>query len=139
MGAFIKIRAPIYSRRTLFDIAVAGPIAGFVVLLPALVLGIAYSKVIPGIANEGELVFGSPLLVEILERLMFPGVPSSDIYLHPIARAAWVGILATALNLLPIGQLDGGHILYSFVGERSRILSRILVVCLIPIGLALLV
>jgi membrane-associated protease RseP (regulator of RpoE activity) len=62
-------------------------------------------------------------------------VPAANIYLHPVARAAWVGVLATALNLLPIGQLDGGHILYSLLGERTRILSRILVVLLIPIGL----
>src|ERR1700736_2939236 len=70
-----------------------------------------------------------------MEWLVFPGVPSADIYLHPVARAAWVGVLATALNLLPIGQLDGGHILYSFIGQRAGALSRILVVLLIPIGL----
>ncbi len=113
-GAFIRIRAPIYSKRTLFDVAVAGPLAGFFLLLPALAVGIAWSKVIPGIAEQGEMLFGVPLIVRLLETAIFPGVPSSDIYLHPIARAAWVGVLATALNLLPIGQLDGGHILYSF-------------------------
>jgi membrane-associated protease RseP (regulator of RpoE activity) len=134
-GAFIRIRAPLYSRRALFDVAVAGPLAGFVVLLPALAIGMAYSKVIPGIAEQGDMVFGVPLIQRLLESMIFPGVPSSDIYLHPVARAAWVGVLATALNLLPIGQLDGGHILYSFVGERARILSRILVLLLIPMGL----
>jgi membrane-associated protease RseP (regulator of RpoE activity) len=134
-GAFIRIRAPIYSKRTLFDVAVAGPLAGFFLLLPALAVGIAWSKVIPGIAEQGEMLFGVPLIVRLLETAIFPGVPSSDIYLHPIARAAWVGVLATALNLLPIGQLDGGHILYSFAGERTRILSRILVALLIPLGL----
>jgi membrane-associated protease RseP (regulator of RpoE activity) len=134
-GAFIRIRAPIYSRRTLFDIAAGGPLAGFICLLPLLILGVKWSKVIPGIADNGELIFGVPMIVRLLEALFFPGVPSSDIYLHPIARAAWVGVLATALNLLPIGQLDGGHILYSFLGERTRLLSRILVVFLVPIGL----
>lgn len=134
-GAFIRIRAPMYSRKTLFDVAVAGPLAGFFLLLPALAIGIAYSKVVPGIANEGELVFGIPLIQRLLEQIIFPGVPSSDIYLHPVARAAWVGVLATALNLLPIGQLDGGHILYSFVGERAGLLSKILVLLLIPLGL----
>ncbi|MBS1873550.1 MAG: site-2 protease family protein [Acidobacteria bacterium] len=134
-GAFIRIRAPIFSKRALFDVAVAGPLAGFFLLLPALAVGVAWSKVIPGIAEEGEMVFGTPLIVVLLEKAIFPGVASSDIYLHPIARAAWVGVLATALNLLPIGQLDGGHILYSFVGERSRILSRVLVAMLIPLGL----
>jgi membrane-associated protease RseP (regulator of RpoE activity) len=134
-GAFIRIRAPIYSKRVLFDVAVAGPLAGFFLLVPALAVGLAYSKVIPGIAEQGELVFGVPLIVRVLEWVVFPGIASGDIYLHPVARAAWVGVLATALNLLPIGQLDGGHILYSFLGERSTWLSRILVVLLVPIGL----
>jgi membrane-associated protease RseP (regulator of RpoE activity) len=134
LGAFIRIKSPIYSKRTLFDIGIAGPIAGFVVLIPPLVVGVSLSKVIPGIAEQGELVFGTPLVLRLCEWLMFPGVPTSDIYLHPVARAAWVGTLATALNLLPIGQLDGGHILYSFVGERSKLLSRIFAAALIPLG-----
>ncbi len=135
LGAFIRIRAPIYSKRILFDIAVAGPLAGFALLLPALAIGIAFSKVIPGIADQGEMVFGVPLIVRLLEAAIFPGVAPADIYLHPVARAAWVGVLATALNLLPIGQLDGGHILYSFIGQRAARLSKILVALLIPIGL----
>jgi membrane-associated protease RseP (regulator of RpoE activity) len=135
LGAFIRIRSPIYTRRALFDIGIAGPLAGFVVLLPALAIGLAYSKVIPGIANEGELVFGIPALQGLLAAAVFPGVDPHDIYLHPVARAAWVGALATALNLLPIGQLDGGHILYSFVGRRHRLLSRIFVAALVPLGL----
>jgi membrane-associated protease RseP (regulator of RpoE activity) len=134
-GAFIRIRAPIYSKRKLFDVAVAGPIAGFVALVPILAIGVAYSKVIPGIAERGDLVFGVPAIITLFEQLVFPGVPSSDIYLHPLARAAWVGILATALNLLPIGQLDGGHILYAFLGDRARILSRVLVLLLVPLGI----
>ncbi len=134
-GAFIRIRAPIYSKRILFDVAVAGPLAGFFLLLAALAAGVAFSKVIPGIADQGELVFGVPLIVRLMEQAVFPGVAAADIYLHPVARAAWVGVLATALNLLPIGQLDGGHILYAFIGQRSGILSKILVVLLIPIGL----
>lgn len=134
-GAFIRILAPIYSRRTLFDIAVGGPVAGFLLLVPALIVGLANSKIIPGIAESGSLVFGTPLLVTILEHWMHPGTPVADIYLHPVARAAWVGILATALNLLPIGQLDGGHILYSFLGERSRWIFRVLAFSLVPLGL----
>ncbi len=134
LGAFIRIRSPIYSKRVLFDIGVAGPIAGFVFLLPALAIGLAFSKVIPGIAHRGDLVFGTPPVLWLLEQCIFPGVPASDIYLHPVARAAWVGVFATALNLLPIGQLDGGHILYSFVGEKHKLLSRIFIAALVPIG-----
>ena len=84
------------------------------VLLPALSIGLAFSKVIPGIADQGSLQFGVPGLEWLLGKLIFPGVATGDIYLHPAARAAWVGMLATALNLLPVGQLDGGHILYAF-------------------------
>lgn len=103
-GAFIRIRSPIYSKKVLFDIGVAGPLAGFAVLLPPLVCGLAFSKVIPGIATRGELIFGTPGIIRIFEVLMFPGIPSADICLHPVARAAWVGLLATALNLLPISH-----------------------------------
>lgn len=134
LGAFIRIRSPIYSKRMLFDIGIAGPLAGFAVLLPALAIGLAYSKVIPGIAHRGDLVFGTPPLLWLMQQLIFPGVPSSDIYLHPMARAAWVGLFATALNLLPIGQLDGGHILYSFAGDKHRLLSRLFLLALLPIG-----
>ena len=134
-GAFIRIRTPIYSRRALFDVGFAGPIAGFLVLLPVLVVGVALSKVVPGIGTGGDLVFGTPALLWISEKLAFPGVPASDIYLHPVARAAWVGLFATALNLLPIGQLDGGHILYAFSGRRHKTLSRIFVATLVPMGI----
>lgn len=134
-GAFIRIREPIYYKRVLFDIGIAGPLAGFAALLPPLIAGVAMSKVIPGIAERGDLVYGTPVILRVLEWITFPGIPAKDIYLHPVARAAWVGLLATALNLLPIGQLDGGHILYAFLGERCRILSRVFVAALIPIGI----
>jgi nucleoid DNA-binding protein/Zn-dependent protease len=135
LGAFIRIRAPIYSKKVLFDIGIAGPLAGFVVLLPALAVGLAYSKVLPGVADRGDFVTGVPPLIWLLEKAVFPGVASADIYLHPVARAAWVGIFATALNLLPIGQLDGGHILYSMVGERHRLLSKIFIAALVPLAI----
>ncbi|MBI4877788.1 MAG: site-2 protease family protein, partial [Acidobacteria bacterium] len=125
----------IYSKRVLFDIGVAGPLAGFLFLLPALAIGLAYSKVAPGFADRGDLIFGTPPVLRALEHLIWPGVPPRDIYLHPVARAAWVGVLATALNLLPIGQLDGGHILYAFAARRHRLLSRLFVAALIPIGI----
>jgi membrane-associated protease RseP (regulator of RpoE activity) len=135
LGAFIRIRSPIYTRQALFDVGIAGPLAGFVVLVPALVIGIGESKVIHGIANRGDLIFGVPAIERIFEWIIFPGVRSADILLHPIARAAWVGILATALNLLPIGQLDGGHILYAFTGRWHKVLSRIFVLGLVPLGI----
>jgi membrane-associated protease RseP (regulator of RpoE activity) len=133
-GAFIRVRSPIYSKRALFDIGVAGPLAGFVFLLPALGVGLAFSKVIPGIAHQGSLHFGVPSLLWVLAHAIFPDAGSGDIYLHPMARAAWIGMFATAMNLLPIGQLDGGHLLYSFFPRRHKLVSKLLCVALLPLG-----
>ena len=132
LGAFIRIRVSIYSKRVLFDVGVAGPIAGFVFLLPALAIGLAFLKIIPGINHQGAFTFGTPALLWLLERAVFPGVPASDIYLHPVARAAWIGILATALNLLPIGQLDGGHILYALLRRKAQRITRTIFRLAIP-------
>jgi Zn-dependent protease len=134
LGAFIRIRSAILSRRVLFDIGIGGPLAGFVALLLPMAAGVSMSKIVPGIGMQGELLFGTPLALRLVEWMIFPHTPIVNIYLHPVARAAWVGLLATALNLLPIGQLDGGHILYSFLGERTRILSRFFVAALAGLG-----
>jgi membrane-associated protease RseP (regulator of RpoE activity) len=134
-GAFIRVRSPIFTKHALFDIGIAGPLAGFVFLVPTLAIGLAFSKVIPGIGRQGEMEFGVPLLQNLLTQAIFPGVRAMDICLHPMARAAWVGMLATALNLLPIGQLDGGHILYSFFPRQHRLVSRVICLILIPLGL----
>ncbi len=134
LGAFIRIRSAVPTKRAMFDIGIAGPIAGFVTLLAPLAIGVWMSKVIPGIADRGDLIYGTPLLLRAVEYLRFPGVSPSNLYLHPVARAAWAGLLATALNLLPIGQLDGGHILYTIVGERTKMLSYIFIALLIPMG-----
>lgn len=134
LGAFIRIRSAIYSKRQLFDVGVAGPIAGFVFVVPALAIGIAYSKMIPGIATQGDIVFSRPLMIRAFEWVILPGVSMTDIYLHPVARAAWVGLLATALNLMPIGQLDGGHILYAFIGKYHRIVTHVLIALLLPMA-----
>ena len=135
LGAFIRIRGPIFSRRALFDIGVAGPLAGFLFLLPAMTIGLAYSKIIAEVPGQGSILFGTPAVLWVFQKLVYPGVSAEMIYLHPVARAAWIGVFATALNLLPIGQLDGGHILYAFVGDKHRRLSRLFILSLIPMGL----
>lgn len=135
MGAFIRIRSPIFSRKQLFDIGIAGPIAGFLFLLPAAGVGLALSKVIPGIAESGSLHFGTPALLRLIEQLVFPGHSIHDIYLHPVARAAWVGMFATALNLLPAGQLDGGHIVYALFENRHKWITRVVIVALLGLGI----
>jgi len=132
-GAFIRIRSIIYSRTVLFDVGIAGPLAGIVVLLPFLFFGVWMSHISPA-AAEGDLVFGTPLLIQFFESIFFPGIHPDSIYLHPMARAAWVGVFATALNLLPIGQLDGGHIVYALTGRWSAKISLIAIAILIPLG-----
>ena len=133
-GAFIRVRSPIYSKRALFDIGIAGPLAGFVFLVPALAVGLAFSKVVPEITHQGTMQFGVPFLEWLLKRAIFPGFPPAEVYLHPVARAAWVGMFATAMNLLPIGQLDGGHIFYSFFPQRHKTASKLLCVLMLPLG-----
>jgi membrane-associated protease RseP (regulator of RpoE activity) len=134
-GAFILVRSPFYRRKALFDIGVSGPIAGFVALLPFLAAGIEASQIVPGIGLHAPFVFGTPVLMRLAEKLVFPAVPAGSISLHPMAIAAWAGLLATALNLLPIGQLDGGHILYAMFGERwHRTASTLTAVALFFLG-----
>jgi hypothetical protein len=133
-GAFIRVRSPICSRRALFDIGIAGPLAGFVFLLPALAVGISLSKAIPGIGHQGSVEFGTPGLEWLLGHAIFPGWQPVDLYLHPVARGAWMGMLATALNLLPVGQLDGGHILYSLFPRLHRRISTSLSLLLLLAG-----
>lgn len=134
-GAFIRFRSAVPGRRELFDVGIAGPLAGFVFILPALGVGLALSKVVPGIGAEGEMVLGTPLLLRGLEMWLFPGAPAQDVYLHPMARAAWVGMLATALNLLPVGQLDGGHLVYACCGDKHRAVSLATLAALLPLGI----
>ena len=133
-GAFIRIRSPIYRRRILFDIGVSGPLAGFAVLLPILAAGVLLSVTAPHISSGGEYVFGTPLLLRIAEWLRFRSAAPGDIALHPFAQAAWGGLLATAINMLPIGQLDGGHIVYAVFGPMHRTVSRVFLTVLIPMG-----
>jgi membrane-associated protease RseP (regulator of RpoE activity) len=133
-GAFIRIRSAIPTRRQLFDVGISGPLAGFALVIPALAIGLAYSKIIPGIGVQGDFVFSTPGVMRVLQGWIMPGVSAGDILVHPIARAAWAGVFATALNLMPIGQLDGGHILYSFVGDHHKLLTRIFVAGLLPLG-----
>ncbi len=134
VGAFIKIREAFPSKAALFDIGVGGPIAGFVMLLPALFLGIAMSKIEALPATFDGLSLGEPLLFQWATRLVWGAIPDgSSLNLHPMAFAAWFGLIATALNLLPFGQLDGGHIAYAAVGRRALPIS--LVTILVAVGL----
>ena len=133
LGAFIRIRQIIPGKRELFDIGVAGPIAGFVVALPVLLVGMSLSKVtaLPP-DTQGFVELGEPLLFKGVAWLIFGTPPEGySINMHPMAFAAWFGLLATALNLFPIGQLDGGHISYAVFGRKSTLVTLVAVACLV--------
>lgn len=135
MGAFIKIRSPIVNRRALLDVGIAGPIAGFVVALPALAIALQQSRFVAVDPEGGALMFGEPLIFKIVAFLMSrTPPPGTDTYLHPIGLAAWFGFFATALNLLPVGQLDGGHISYALFGRHHKRISQAFIAILIPLG-----
>jgi Zn-dependent protease len=128
MGAFIRIKSPIRSRIALFDIGVAGPIAGFVVAVPLLFLGLWLSTPLAPVNGIESLGIGFPAAFHLAHWILSPAanaVPLSHLALHPIAVAAWVGMFATALNLLPGGQLDGGHIIYAVAPRSHKWVSRV--------------
>ncbi|ULA60865.1 MAG: Putative Peptidase M50 [Nitrospira sp.] len=133
-GAIIRMRAPLTDRRALFDIGVAGPIAGFVVAVIALVIGLRLSTVVPIQGNYG-MHLGEPLLLQFASWVVIgPLSPTADVILHPVGFAAWFGLFITSLNLLPIGQLDGGHVAYALLGERQRSVAVALVPILMVFG-----
>ncbi len=122
MGAFISIRSPIPDRKVLFDISAAGPLAGFVPSVIALVIGYELSTVAPMITEPGMVVysFGDSLLTLIIQQLTIGPLPEGmEIWIHPVGFAGWVGLLVTMLNLIPIGTLDGGHLAYALFGRRQ--------------------
>ena len=119
MGAFIRIRTPFRNTRQLFDVGIAGPLLGYLFALPALVIGmIASNLTVLEPDTEGLIFFGEPLIFKMVAHLVFPhyNEAAETINLHPIGWAAWFGIFATSINLLPMGQLDGGHIVYALFG-----------------------
>jgi len=137
LGAFIRIRAPIPSRRALFDIGVAGPLAGFLVILPVACAGLLTSQPAPPLPAEGVIIFNDPLLLRLLAAPLGVG-DLAGIAPNPFYMAAWIGLLVTSLNLLPVGQLDGGHAVYAVLGRRAHRyagrLAFLSMVALVPLG-----
>jgi membrane-associated protease RseP (regulator of RpoE activity) len=138
-GAFLLIRSPIRSPRALFDVGASGPLVGFLVALPALAYGVLHARVIPELGSDGnaDLIFGVPLVLKLMTAALQPNAQASDLLLNPIGRAAWVGLFATALNLLPVGQLDGGHIVRSLSPRAHRLVTLFLPLVLVVLGLFL--
>jgi membrane-associated protease RseP (regulator of RpoE activity) len=135
LGAFIRIRTPLLNKRELFDVGASGPLAGFVVALPVLFAGIGLSRPVAELPKTGVMIFGEPLAFKALAWLVHPNIPpGGDLYLHPLGFAAWFGLLVTALNLLPFGQLDGGHISYALFGAWQRRIAWPLLAVLVVLG-----
>ena len=125
-GALIRIKEPIRDKKSLIDVGAAGPLTGFLVALPFLFYGVTRAKPISGVPQEGTILFDYPLMVRFAQRLTgTPLYTSAGVHEHPVFMAAWFGLLVTALNLLPVGQLDGGHVLRAAVGRRQPLVSLI--------------
>ncbi len=121
-GAIIKMQGIIINKKALFDIGVAGPIMSFLTSLPFAVIGMKLSKVQKIVEGQGFIRLGDPYLFKIIQKFIYGELPPNyDIVLHPFGYAGWVGLFVTALNLLPVGQLDGGHVVYAIFGAKSRI------------------
>jgi membrane-associated protease RseP (regulator of RpoE activity) len=134
-GAFIKMKSPIPNKRILFDIGFAGPFAGFIASIIALYFGIKTSKVVISTGVQGGISLGTNLAMEIIIKIVKGRIPEGhDILLGPVAFAGWLGLLVTAMNLIPVGQTDGGHIFYSVAGRAHYPLAFLFVIGLIILG-----
>jgi membrane-associated protease RseP (regulator of RpoE activity) len=134
-GAFIKMRSPVRDRRMLLDVGAAGPLVGVAVSIPFLILGFRWSEV-KLIEGQVGMSLGSSLLLSLLSWLVVGPIPNGyDIVIHPVGFAGWIGLLVTSLNLLPIGQLDGGHVAYALLGERQNKISRYVFLAILALGI----
>ncbi len=137
-GAVIKMRGVIFDKRSLFDIGASGPLCGFILALVCACIGIKLSAAVKvtAAASAGFIELGDPLLFKALEWIIVRNLPPNyELVLHPIGYAAWVGLFVTALNLLPVGQLDGGHIAYAVLGRRSIWVYRTLIPLLVALAI----
>jgi membrane-associated protease RseP (regulator of RpoE activity) len=126
LGAVIKMKGAINSKKALFDIGVAGPLSGFIVSLPCVFVGLQLSRPVRTSAViQGSLSLGDSLLMRLAQKMVVGDLPRHyDLLLHPVAFAGWAGLFITGLNLLPVGQLDGGHIIYALFGNSSKWVYR---------------
>jgi membrane-associated protease RseP (regulator of RpoE activity) len=138
-GAFIKIRSPIPNRKVLLRVGASGPMAGALIAIPLLIVGLYLSEMRLQVGEAKGFQFGTSIILELLCLLRFGEFSfNATIHLHATAIAAWFGLFVTAMNLLPIGQLDGGHVIYALFGpRRAHIISVIVFACLIPLGIVL--
>lgn len=134
-GAFIRMKSPIMDRRILLDIGVAGPISGMLVAVPVLLVGLSLSQIVPE-TSGGGIKLGSSLFFSLLSWIIHGPMPEKmDLVLHPIAFSGWIGLLVTSLNLLPVGQLDGGHVAYAVLGSRQGVVAMVVIALLLVLGI----
>ncbi len=134
-GAFIKMKSPILTRKALIDIGAAGPLVGFVLSLIACIIGLNMSQLIPVSPEDDMFVLGDSILFSILVKIIIGSVPEGyDVLLHSIAFAGWIGLFVTSMNLLPVGQLDGGHIAYALFGRLHAYISRAFLIAIAILG-----
>jgi membrane-associated protease RseP (regulator of RpoE activity) len=137
-GAVIKMKSPITTKNALIDIGASGPIAGFIISVIATIIGLSFSRIMPAHDIANVISLGDSLLFKGLTRVILGAVPDNqDVYLHPVALAGWIGFFVTSLNLIPIGQLDGGHILYALLGDKHAVISKLLVGVMFIMGFLL--
>ena len=137
-GAFIKMKSPVTTKEALLDIGASGPIAGFIVSIMVSIVGLSLSEIIPISEAKGGICLGDSLLFTLLSRVILDYQPGyQDIMLHPVAFAGWIGFFVTSLNLIPVGQLDGGHIAYALLGEKHNHLSNVLMPVMLLLGIVL--
>ncbi len=141
LGAVIRLKAPFVNRKSLFDVGIAGPLAGLVFAVPLLFIGLSLSKVMPPTCPNQTIQEGNSIVYAVAKLIVYGKfLPSNgeDVILSPVAFAAWIGLFVTALNLLPAGQLDGGHVAFALLGRRARLLGTLTVILLAALALPVL-
>lgn len=134
-GAFIKMRSPVRDRRILLDIGATGPLVGVAVSIPFLIVGFQLS-VVKMVQGQMGITLGSSLLLSLISWLVVGPVPAGfDLVIHPVGFAGWIGLLVTSFNLIPIGQLDGGHVIYALLGERQNKITKYVFLALLALGI----
>lgn len=135
-GAFIKMKSPILTRKALIDIGATGPLVGFILSVIACIIGLKMSTVIPLHRTEEFFMLGDSILFSLLVKFIFGNIPAGhDVLLSPVAFAGWIGLFVTSMNLIPVGQLDGGHIAYALFGRFHFYISRIFVFIIAILGI----
>jgi len=134
-GAFIKMKSPIMDRRILLDVGVAGPLAGLLVAVPVLLVGLYLSEIRVEMVETG-VNLGTSIFFSLLSWMVHGSLPNNaNLILHPVAFSGWIGLLVTCLNLLPVGQLDGGHVAYAVLGSRQKLVAKGVIAILLVLGI----